>query len=174
MQEKQRLQILLKRLKQEDMSAFDEFYLLSKKPVYFAIYVIFKDDHIAQDLSQEVYLDFLNYKSKLKDDIDIIAYLVTSAKNKAINYYNKVKYEQEFKFKFINESYSKDEMIESDLIDKIKDILDEKEFMVFTLKVLGDYTFKEISKLKDIPIGTLTWLYSQAKEKLQLKLGGYL
>ena len=46
--------------------------------------------------------------------------------------------------------------------------------MVFTLKVLGDYTFKEISKLKDIPIGTLTWLYSQAKEKLQLKLGGYL
>ena len=40
------------------------------------------------------------------------------------------------------------------------------------LKVLGDYSFKEISKLKKDQIGTCTWLYQEARKKLQDKLGG--
>ena len=51
-------------------------------------------------------------------------------------------------------------------------ILNDKEYMVFTLKVLGDYSFKEISKMKNIPVGTLTWLYQEARKKLEKKLGG--
>ncbi len=173
MDDKELLSKLLIRLQNDDMSAFDDFYNLTKKAVYYAIYVVFRDDHISQDLVQETYIDFLNYRHKLKKDVDIIAFLVTSAKNKAINFYKRRRHEKEYTFKYINDSYSNDEKIESDLIDKIKDILDEKEFMVFILKVLGDYTFKEISLLKNIPVGTLTWLYSQAKDKLQIKLGGY-
>lgn len=172
MEQKQRLKELLIQLKKENLSAFDEFYNISKKAVYFAIYSVFKNESIIEDLMQETYIDFLNYKSKLDDDIDIIAFLVKSAKNKAINYYNKNKYESEFVSRYKEESYSKDRHFDTGLIEKIKKILDEKELKIFLMKVLGEYSFKEISHLCDIPIGTCTWLYQEARKKLEKEFGG--
>jgi DNA-directed RNA polymerase specialized sigma24 family protein len=40
------------------------------------------------------------------------------------------------------------------------------------LKVIGGYSFKEISALKNIPLGTATWLYQEARKKLEIKLKG--
>lgn len=45
---------------------------------------------------QETYLDFLSYYKRLKPDTDVVAFLVTSAKNKALNFYNRNKRRDEF------------------------------------------------------------------------------
>ena len=165
--------VILNKLKLNDMSCFDELYENSKKNVYFAIYVVFHNEEIAKDLMQDTYISFLNNIHKIKDGTPLVPYLVTIAKNLSMNYYKKNKREKEF-INNINEIdacyYEKN--YDNELIEKIKSILNEKEFMVFILKVLGDYSFKEISAIKKIPIGTLTWTYQEARKKLQKELGG--
>lgn len=172
MELKDRLFIILNELKNDNMDAFDELYALTKKSVYFAIYFVVKDESTTEDLMQETYIDFLEYKHKLKGNVDVIAYLVKSAKNKALNYYNKNKYEREYAAKYKSESYTNSKILDTGLLKTIKENLNENEYEVFVLKVLGEYSFKEISKLKKIPLGTATWLYQEARKKLQDKLGG--
>lgn len=164
---------ILIKLKSNDMSCFDELYENSKKNVYFAIYAIFRNEEITKDLMQDTYILFLSNVQKIKDGTPLVPYLVTIAKNTALNYYKKNKRELEYLSSIKEEeAYYYDETFQNNLIDKIKSILNKKEFMVFILKVLGDYSFKEISKLKNIPIGTLTWTYQEARKKLQKELGG--
>jgi len=162
----------VRRLKKNDLSAFDDLYDATKKPLFYAIYAILKDDDITQDIMQEVYIELLENVGKLKDDINLEGYLVTSAKNKAIDYYNSNKRKMEFAEKCKPYSYSKDKYYDTGLLKVIKETLTEKEFEIFVLKVLGEYSFKEISEMKDIPIGTLTWMYQVCREKLQDKLKG--
>ena len=111
---------LLKRIRQDDLSAFDEIYKMSQKAVYFAIYVIHPNNEICEDLSQETYLDFLRKKPHLKKDEDIVPFLVNMAKNKALDLYRRKKKEGVFPEDSENFIGTHD-ALESDLIDKIKE-----------------------------------------------------
>ena len=71
-----------------------------------------------------------------------------------------------------DESYDQEIGLDSGLLDKIKNILSKKEYEVFILHILGEYSFKEISEIKKIPLGTLTWTYQEARKKLEIELGG--
>jgi DNA-directed RNA polymerase specialized sigma24 family protein len=53
------------------------------------------------------------------------------------------------------------------LLEEIKSLLSPFEFQVYTLHVLSNLTFKEISKITKRPIGTLTYTYSETIDKLQ-------
>jgi RNA polymerase sigma-70 factor (ECF subfamily) len=162
---------ILKQLKKGDMSSFDEIYYKTNKAVYYAAYLILKDEDSALDIMQETYLQFLNNIKKIPLETEIVAYLTTTSKNKAINLYNRKKKEKEFAYLQKDYSFSSLEY-NSGLIDVIKSTLNEKEFYVFMLKVIGGYSFKEISVLKNIPLGTATWLYQEARKKLEIKLKG--
>lgn len=159
---------LLKRLKEGDLSSFDEIHAATHKSVFYASYIVFANPEIAEDLSQETYLTFLEKKDKLDLDIDVPAYLVTMAKNKAFDLYKRMKKERAIEEEKIGRM---DDIHDSGLVDLIKKTLSEKEASVFLLKVLGDYSFKEISKMKGIPLGTLTWMYQEARKKLAIALG---
>lgn len=159
---------LLKRLKEGDLTSFDEIHALTRKSVFYASYVVFDNAEIAEDLSQETYLSFLEKKDKIPLDIDLPAYLVTMAKNKAFDLYKRMKKERAIEEEKIGKM---DDIHDSGLVDLIKNTLSEKESSIFLLKVLGDYSFKEISKMKGIPLGTLTWTYQEARKKLASALG---
>ena len=58
------------------------------------------------------------------------------------------------------------------MLATIKNNLSENEYNVFLLHVLGEYSFKEISNITKIPIGTLTWMYQEIRKKLKIVLGG--
>ena len=160
------------RLKNNDMASFDEIYEIARKSVYFTIALIVKDNLASEDIMQEVFIDLLMNKSKLKEDDNLGALLTTSAKNKAINYYNRHKRETQYINTLQDESYDQEIGLDSGLLDKIKNILSKKEYEVFILHILGEYSFKEISEIKKIPLGTLTWTYQEARKKLEIELGG--
>lgn len=162
----------LNRLNNNDLTAFDEIYLESKKSVFYAIYLITKSVEDTEDLMQETYLDFLSYYKRLKPDTDVVAFLVTSAKNKALNFYNRNKRRDEFVSKLKSYSYSDDKYFDTGLLATIKNNLSENEYNVFLLHVLGEYSFKEISNITKISIGTLTWMYQEIRKKLKIVLGG--
>lgn len=160
----------VKRLKKGDMSAFDEVYSESKKAVFYAIYMVIRDEDQTQDLMQEVYISFLESVKKLSNDINVQGYLVSSAKNKAMTYYNSNKRKIEFAESCKPFSYADDKYYDTGLLKIIKDTLKEEEFKVFIMRAVGEYSFKEISEITNIPIGTLTWMFQESRQKLMKKI----
>ena len=58
-----------------------------------------------------------------------------------------------------------------DIIQKIREILNKKEFQIYIMKVLHDYSHQEIAIILNKPIGTITWCYQQAIKKLKKGMG---
>lgn len=59
------------------------------------------------------------------------------------------------------------EVIEDISLKEALSKLKPREQEVINLKIMGDMTFKEITEVMGIPMGTVTWLYRQAIEKLR-------
>ena len=51
-----------------------------------------------------------------------------------------------------------------EMIDK----LEETERMIIDMKLIGELTFKEIAKILKSPMGTVTWKYKKAMDKLRM------
>lgn len=167
------LNFLVSKIISGDMTSFDILYSLTKKNVFLAAYSIFKNKEISEDIMQETYVQFLKTAKRIKTNSDVMGYLVLISKNLSINYYNRIKKEKEIINKIGIKPYSEDPFLSSPLLDEIKTILNDKEFQLFTLRVLGEYTFKEISEITNTPIGTLTWSYQEIIKKIKTSLKGY-
>jgi RNA polymerase sigma-70 factor, ECF subfamily len=169
-QEKRAIQEASEALKKDPDGAFAPFYELTKKRVYFLIYSYLKDYALSEDLLQDTYVTFLENINKISCRLNPLSYLLQIAKNKAIDELRKrhaeVELDKEDTSELIgSEDPPKDES--GSLLEEIKSLLSPFEFQVYTLHVLSNLTFKEISKITKRPIGTLTYTYSETIDKLQ-------
>ena len=111
---------------------------------------------------------FLNHIDKYKKNTNYFNFLVTIARNLAINEYHKQKrmvYDEEY-------IYSVKEESPTDVPDLfyLLDYLNEKEREIVILHMIDNLKFKEIAKMKDKPLGTILWLYNKAIKKLKRKV----
>ena len=60
-----------------------------------------------------------------------------------------------------------DGVVEQLSIEKTLEQLKPEEREIINMKVLSDMTFKEISEILQIPMGTVTWRYREAIKKLR-------
>lgn len=163
------LNLLVKQLQDGNMSVFDDIYYETKNLVYYTILSILKDSHLSEDLMQETYLKALEKIHSFKPKANFKSWIVTIARNLSINEYNRRK-------KSINVDIQTDEILlgsvqnnsEQELIvEEILNTLKETEREIVLLHILGDLKHREISKILDIPLGTVTWTYNQAIKKLR-------
>ena len=49
--------------------------------------------------------------------------------------------------------------------------LSEEEKRIVTMKIKGELTFKEISSILEMPMGTVSWKYQEAAKKLRRAQG---
>lgn len=158
---------LIESLQDGDMSVFDTLYYETKDIVYYTILQILKDKSLSEDIMQETYLKALEKIHSFSKKTSVKSWFTTIARNLAINEYNKRKREiqtNEIEDFFGHvDSASEKELIIRDLFKDLKDT--EREILIY--HVLGDLTFKEISKLLNIPQGTVRWKYRELIKKLQ-------
>lgn len=161
---------LVVRLKDGDMSAFDKFYELTKKTVFYNIYSVTQNHMVSEDILQDVYIKFLETLKKVKTNVSPLGYMMKISKNMAIDYVRKYKKELHFD-QYENEEvygFTEDKIDYSDhLILEMKKILSDFELKVVLMRVLQDMTHKEIAESLNKPIGTITWTYNQAIKKLK-------
>lgn len=161
---------IIRQLRSGNMDLFDDFYELTKKQVYVAIINIIKNKTICEDIMQDTYLKFLNNIHKYKDKTNVIAFIVTIARNLAINEYNKNKREVHYDLSLYEEEIvSKTE--ETPLLDLVYETLSGIELEVFILHVIDDLKHREIAKIMKKPLGTITWIYNKALKKMKEKVG---
>lgn len=156
-------------LKNNNMDAFDDFYELTKRQVYVSILSIVKNRMIADELMQDTYLRFLNNIHKYKEKTNVIAFIVTIARNLSINEYNRRK--KETLCDFIDTKSSYIENTPTSLLDLVYEVLSGDELQVFIFHIVDGLKHREIAKIMKKPLGTITWLYNKALKKMKEKVG---
>lgn len=77
---------LLERLKALDIDAFGELYALARERLFVYAFAILKDESAAQDIVQELFVDFWENRLFKQIQVGLIAYLVRSVRNRCFDY----------------------------------------------------------------------------------------
>lgn len=163
---------LVKQLQNGDISVFDDIYYETKNVVFYTILNIIKDYSLSEDIMQDTYLQALAKIHSYKPTHSFKSWIATIAKNLALNEYNKRKKTNTIDIQE-NESLfgSTASTIENKiLIEQIFQILNETEREVVLLHVVADMKHKDIASIVNKPLGTVTWIYKTAIEKLRNQL----
>lgn len=162
-------QRIVEKLKNRDEAAFEYVYAQTKKGVYIVIYNVIKDHDLTQDLMQDVYLKVLEKINQYQSKTNFYNWILMIAKNLALDTYRR---EQ----KLIHyDEVDYDEVLSSndetpdqkDEFERLLSALNEEEKEIVLLRIVDDMKHKDIAKIVDKPLGTVTWLYQQALDKMK-------
>ena len=144
---------------------FEEIYYEYGKLVGFIIskYVIKKED--IEELVDDVFISFS--KAMMKTEINNIKYyLVTQAKNIAINFINKKDNKVDIVYDEVylsNNTYESSKYYE--LVNEMNKILTEEEINIILLHTIYNYSFEDISKKLNKPLQSIASIYRRAIQK---------
>ena len=120
---------------------------------------------------QGTYLKTLEKIHSYKPSNSFNSWIITIARNLAINEYNRRKRElkvdpSENEIIFgTTESTSEKEL----MIKEMMEFLTEDEREIVIMHVIGDMKYREIAQVIGTPIGTISWKYNEAIKKLRNK-----
>lgn len=168
----------MQRMAAGDQSALKEVYDAYLKIIYAVIYNVLKHKENAEDLTSEYFIKLFKNAASFKANGHHKAWMVTIAKNMCIDFMRKNSHE----VASINENYEEDDtsacqvpsvethenaVVAKLTVEQAMQLLNENEKMVVDMKIVGGFTFKEISEAQNMPMGTVTWLYNNGIKKLR-------
>ena len=144
---------------------FQYLYETYKGLVFWIAYSYLKNKEEAEDILQDTFISFFNSydNEKFKTENDIKNYLAMSSKNKSLNLINQRRYGPS-----VEEVYDLGNNDTSSIeIQRLKEILDEEEYQILTLKIVYELTFKEIGNIIDKTEDSVSSKYKRIKDKLK-------
>ena len=153
-------------------NAKDELYVKYHKLVTNISFSIVKNNDVAEDISQSVFLKILQIPSQKLPDNHELSWLYTVTKNQTIDYLRskRTNLDLEDLYDIPNEKNDINNVIDMDSYNKIVDSLNVDEKEIVSLKVLTNYTFREIGLILDMPTGTVQWKYYKSVHTLKILL----
>lgn len=155
-------------LKRGDQSHFNWFYENSKKQLFYNILSYTKNYELSEDLLQETYVKFLTNIKNIDDKVNVLGYLMVMSKNITLDYFKKNNRIETLDEEDI--SFEDNKIHETMLVSKIKEILNDIEFKILILHILGELTFNEIKDIVKKPLGTVLWIYNKSLKKVRKEL----
>ena len=151
-----------------DASAFDEIYNRTRKSVYYVALSILRDKVLAEDVMQTTYMRVLKNIQGYTLGTNASASIIKIAKNEAINV-RKVRMREQYVDEYENHTVFgiSEPDTYGELIDLAKRLLADDEFSILMLVTACGYKRKEIGKMLDMPISTVTWKYKNALLKMR-------
>ena len=123
---------------------------------------------MSEDLLQETYVKFLTNIKNIDDKVNVLGYLMVMSKNITLDYFKKNN-----RIETLNEediSFEDNKIYKKMLVSKIKEILNDIEFKMLILHILGELTFNEIKDIVKKPLGTVLWIYNKSLKKVRKEL----
>lgn len=167
--EEQRLHQLFIELRNDDKNALEKIYNEYKNIIYKIAFSILKDSNDADDIVQNVICKIFRLeKSKLPTNKEL-SWIYTVTKNEAFTFYRS---------KNKNDNIDDIYMIKNKInpIDRTEDIIYYNQIIkklkpidqeIVSLKIISDFSFKTISKILNMPIGTVEWRYYKSVKYLK-------
>lgn len=172
---KQELHDIFLKLRAGDTSQFELLYKNYKLLVYKIAFSILKNKEASEDVTQTVFTKIYSLKNEKLPSSKEATWLYAVTKNEAISYYRKEKpniaLEEVYDVSNETECRYIQDIIDKEKYEKIISGLSLKEKEIVSLKIIGELSFKEISRILNEPIGTVQWRYYKALNSLKLLLG---
>ena len=166
----------IKRFINGDASAFDEIYNRTRKSVYYVALSVLRDKALAEDVMQTTYMRILKNIQGYTLGTNASAWIIKIAKNEAINI-KKIRMREQSVDEYDNLTLFgvSEPDTYGELTDLAKRLLSDDEFLILMLVTACGYKRKEIAKMLDMPIPTVTWKYQNALLKMRntLEKEGY-
>lgn len=170
---KQELHILFQDIKQEKANKINELYEKCNRLVYSIAFSILKNKEDSEDIVQIVFMKISQIDKNNLPTVNEASWLYSLTKNETLNYLRKKKQEIDIDeiYYIAEEDKEINKIIDNDSYNKIIAKLDKQEQEIVSLKILSNLSFREISVILDIPIGTVQWKYYSSLYALRLLLG---
>lgn len=160
------------------VTQLEDIYNTYFKDVFLYVYSLSGDKYIAEDITSETFMKALTSLDSFRGDSDIRVWLCQIAKN---SYYSYLRKKKSFvDLESLPEPASEDnveqEITTSEASMKVHGIiqnLKEPYKKVFTLRVFGELSFKQIGKLFAKSDNWACVTYHRAREKIKARLGDY-
>ena len=170
---KQDLRIIFQDLQQGDSNKLNNLYNEYNRLIYGIAFSILKNKEDSEDIVQIVFMKIFQMdKSKLPTNNEA-SWLYSLTKNETLNYLRKKKQELNLdEIYYISEEDKElNKIIDNDSYNRLIAKLDKQGQEIVSLKILSNMSFREISLLLSIPMGTVQWKYYTSLYTLRLLLG---
>lgn len=176
----------MERIKNGDQNGLRDIYNAYLSYIYSVIYTIVQSKENAEDITSDFFIKLWSIADNYKPGNGHKGYLATIARNMAIDYLRKHKKElliAEFESadedtegglgaekvgNIANQEKSVEDIVVGDMnLKEALAMLKPKEREIINMKIMGDMTFQEIADILGRPIGTVTWQYREAINKLR-------
>ncbi|MCI9409859.1 MAG: sigma-70 family RNA polymerase sigma factor [Oscillospiraceae bacterium] len=167
-------------IQQGDKQGLKEIYEEYGKTIYQCVYQILRSSHDAEDITSEFFLKLWRVADTYCFGGKHKRWLVTIARNMALDFLKKQKREQllldgDTVEKTVPEpadNVSTEDTVTGRMsVAEALNALDESEREIVNMHILAELTFREIAAIVEKPIGTVTWKYRNAVTKLQKIVG---
>lgn len=167
--------VFIEEFKEGNFKNFNLFYDSLKRNVFYNILGMVSNYEDAEEILQETFVTFLEHISKVNGHNSPLGYLFRISYNLSKDYLRKkhreIVLDQVSEEKLFKEEHEYDGAPE--MLERIRKLLNQKEYQVFIMKALDEYSHQQIAEMLNRPIGTITWLYQQAIKKIKRGLGEY-
>lgn len=166
---KQELHNIFKGIANKEENEFNKLYEKYNKLVYRISFSILKNKENSEDITQTVFTKIWNMNTNNLPTNSEASWLYTITKNETLNFLRKQKNALNLEdiYYINNDNNELNEIIENDTFNRIITKLNEKEQEIVSLKILSGLSFKAISQILNMPIGTVQWKYYKSLHTLE-------
>lgn len=171
-QEKEELKEIFNDLRNGNKEAIEKLYKNYNKMLYGIAFGILKNKDDSEDIKQTVFSKlYVIDQKKLPNDKEA-TWLYTVTKNEALQLLRKKSdsYDLDKVYNIENQNNEINELIDQENYNQLINKLDSKEKEIVSLKVISNFSFKQISELLGEPIGTIKWRYYKSMYALRMML----
>ena len=156
------------------MIEFETIYLKYSKDVYTFLFSLSRNEHVAEELTQETFYKAFKNINQFKGTCKMSVWLCQIAKNSFFTYYKKQKkYGYEIDVKVPDYTNFEEQLIDKEMTSKIYQqlhSLNEPYKEVFALHLFGEMSFTDISQMFGKSESWARVTYHRAKIKIQESL----
>jgi RNA polymerase sigma-70 factor (ECF subfamily) len=156
-------------LVQKNREAFQYVYQETKQSVFAIIIAVVKDKSLAEDVMQDTYIKMLSYINYYDKNKNFKNWLLTIAKNCAIDYYRKRQHyvvidteEQEYLLP-ATEDNNDNKLFAKQILEKFS----VSERQILLLHLTEGMKFKDIASVLNMPLGTVLTNYNRAIKRVK-------
>ncbi len=178
-------QSAINKLLRGDKDGLASIYEAYVKLIYAVVYDTVGSKEDAEDITSEFFIKLIRVADSFKKGSPHKTWLVTIARNMAIDHIRKRSKEvleidntpdegeAPRQWEDTSRGSVEDTVAMSMDIKQAMDTLSPKEKEIIDMKLVGQFKFKEIADMTGQPMGTVTWLYNQGIKKLRRCLADY-
>lgn len=169
---KEELHNIFQKIRNGDNEGIEELFVKYKKIVKDISFCIVKDINIADEVVQLFFLKIMQIDKNKLPSTNELSWIYTVTKNQTIDFLRKQHKDIDIDliYNIKDEDNNINKIIDKDKFNSMLQGLDELDREIISLKVLSNFTFKEIGIILNMPTTTVQWKYYKDINTLKVLL----